>query len=205
MILLACWKDDPNKRPTMKEIVKSLQSIIFEGNNNEIDSIIQPETKKESPNSTADIACMYSKNSELFISNLIKDYNLESMDNECKHILNQAEKLFLETFDMADSINVLVDKLVELLIKTQDEGNSFNETKHFINQCISLSNRTSNDIFEWLKENQVESRYIFFLGFFYFNNINFEKNDNEAFELFLKVSEDNYPIAQVYLAKCYKF
>src|SRR3989337_1598731 len=143
----------------MLEIVKSLQSIIFGENNNEIDSVIQPETKKGLPNSTsADIACMYSKNSELYISNLIKDYNLESIDNECKHILNQAKKLFVEIFDTEDSLNIFIGKLIGLLIKTQDEGNNFNETGYFIIQCINLSNLTSNDIFKWLEENQMESK-----------------------------------------------
>jgi len=152
-----------------------------------------------SDSTSVDMACMYSNNSELFISKLIQDYNLELVDNEYKHILNQAEKLFLKIFDITDGINILIDKLIRLLIKTQDEGNSFNETKHFINQCIFLSNQTPYDIVEWLKENQVESRYIFFLGFIYFNNINFEENYKEAFKLFLKASENNYPIAQVYL------
>ena len=60
--------------------------------------------------------------------------------------------------------------MITLLIKTQDEGNSINEARHFINHCISLSNQSSNDIFEWLKENQSKSPYIFFLGFFYYND-----------------------------------
>src|SRR6266498_2498575 len=195
----------------MQEVVKSLKAIIFGENNDEIDSFIHSENKAgllkktTSYSASSDIACMHSNHSELFISKLMQEFNLELIDTEFNsQILNQAEKLFLEIFDIADSINVLIDKIIELLIKTQNEGNNFNETEHFINQCIFLSNRTSNDIFEWLKENQVESRYIFFLGFFYFSNINFEKNDKEAFKLFLKVSEDNYPIAQVYLAKCYK-
>jgi len=49
----------------------------------------------------------------------------------------------------------------------------------------------------------MESKYLFFLGFFYFNNVIIEKNKNEAFKLFLKAVK-NYPIVQVYLAKCYK-
>ena len=190
----------------MQEVVKSLKAMIFGENNDEINSIIHSANKIESIESPNDIhfdstSPMHSNNIELVLSKLIQEYNLALIDNECKHILSQAEKLFLEIFDTADSINILIDKLIELLIKTQDEGNNFNETKHFINQCISLSNQESSDIFEWLKENQLESRYIFFLGFFYFNDLNFKKNDNEAFKLFLKVSEDNYPIAQVYLAK----
>src|SRR6266542_2109406 len=184
--------------------------MIFGENNDEIDSF-NSENKAEllkkttSYSASSDIVCMHSNNSELFISKLMQEFNLELIDTEFNsQILYQAEKLFFEIYDIADSINVLVDKLIGLLIKTQDEGNDFNETEHFINQCIFLSNQTSNDIFKWLKENKVESRYIFFLGFFYFSNINFEKNDNEAFKLFLKVSEENYPIAQVYLARCYK-
>ena len=144
---------------------------------------------------------MCSKNSELFVSKLIKDYNFEYIDNECKHILDQVEKLFSETFNTKDSLNLFIDKLIRLLIKTQDEGNNFNETEYFINQCIFLSDQNSNNILKWLEGNQVKSKYIFFLGFIY---LNFEKDNDEAFKLILRASEDNYPIAQVYLAKCYK-
>ncbi|CAI2166987.1 12306_t:CDS:2 [Funneliformis geosporum] len=124
---------------------------------------------------------MHSNNSELFISRLMQDYNL---DNECNsHILSQAEQYFSETFDASDDMNVLIDKLIGLIIKTQDEGNNFNETMHFINQCIYLSNHSSSSIFEC---------------------INFEKNENKAFQLFSRASEDNYPIAQVYLKAAFK-
>ncbi len=133
-------------------------------------------------------------NFELFISKL-QDYNLESIDNDSiSHILYKAEKLFSEVFNTADSIRIFIDKLIEFLIKTQDDENNFNETKHFINQCIFLSNQFSNDIFEWLKENQVEIKYIFFLRFLLFCNINFEENSHKAFELFLKALEKNHPI-----------
>ena len=57
---------------------------------------------------------MHSNNIELSLSKLIQEYNLALIDNECKHILSQAEKLFLEIFDTADSINILIDKLIEL-------------------------------------------------------------------------------------------
>ncbi len=152
----------------MQEVVKLLKAMIFGENNNEINSIIHSENKAgllkktTSYSISSNIACMHSNNSELFISKLMQEFNLKLIDNECKHILNQAEKLFFEIYDITDSINILINKLIELLIKTQNEGNNFNETEHFINQCIFLSNRTSNDIFEWLKENQVELRYIFF-------------------------------------------
>ncbi len=177
--------------------------IFEENNNNTIHPIINTENKMELLNDIHSYStCMQSKNSELFISRLMQNYNL---DNKCKpHILSQAKKLFSEISDAADNMNVLVNKLIVLLIKAQDEGNNFNEMKHFIDQCIFHLNQKSNDIFEWLKENQIESKYLFFLGFFYFNNINFKEDKTEAFKLFLKAAKNDYPIAQVYLRECYK-
>src|SRR6266498_2998907 len=95
------------------------------------------------------------------------------------------------------------DKLIMLLIKMHDEGKDFNETKQFINNRITLSKQSMDDVFNWLKENQNESKYIFFLGFFYHNKFSLEENDGEGFVFFLKSAEDSYPIAQVYLSICY--
>ncbi|CAI2174991.1 20094_t:CDS:2 [Funneliformis geosporum] len=199
-----CWSDDSNERPTLQQVVDSLRAIISEDYDT-FQSIIHTKNKIKSQSdmhSNSASFIMYSNNSELFLSKLIQEINLESIVNERhSHILHQAEKLFLKIFDVEDSIDILIDKLIVLLIKTHDEGNDFNETKHFINQCIFLSNQNSNNIFEWLKENQVESKHVYLLGFFYFNNINFEKNNNKAFKLFLSASTNNYSIAQVYLAK----
>ncbi len=47
----------------------------------------------------------------------MQEFNLELIDIELNEI-----------YDMADNINVLINKLIELLIKTQNEGNNFNET-----------------------------------------------------------------------------
>ena len=48
-----------------------------------------------------------------------------------------------------------------------------------------------------IENNQIESKYLFFLGFFFINDINFGEDRNKAFKLFLKAAENNYPIAQV--------
>ena len=78
------------------------------------------------------------------------------------------------------------------------------ETNLFINQCIFLINQPQDNILDWLLRNQTSSQYIFFLGFLFYNGIIVEVNNNEAFKLFSKASEDNYHIAQIYLSKCYQ-
>ncbi|CAB4380858.1 unnamed protein product [Rhizophagus irregularis] len=162
----ACWEDDPTNRPTIHQVVKFLKQVIFGENNDEINSLeIKTELLQENhPQSIiSDLACMLSNNSieymlsnnsELYLSKLMLDH----LNNEINSIiLNQAEKLFSEIFNVTDNINILTDKLIMLLIKTQDEGNNIDETKLFINHCIFLSNQTSNVIFEWLKENQTNN------------------------------------------------
>ena len=111
------------------------------------------ENKKELPNESlsSDLlqASMEGNTFDLSICDLIEDYDLESIENDCNpDILVQAEKLFMEIFNSEDTTSILIDKLITLLIKTQDEGGSFIESKYFINQCITLS----NDIFNWLLE-----------------------------------------------------
>ena len=40
----------------------------------------------------------------------------------------------------------------------------FYETKRFINNCIDFSSQSIDDVFNWLKENQNESKYVFLFG-----------------------------------------
>src|SRR6266540_4084048 len=108
-----------------------------------------------------------------------------------------------EIINSTDNINILIDKLITLLIKVQDEGKNFNETKYFIKNCITISSKSIDNVLNWLKENQNESKYIFLLGFFYHNKFSLEENNSEGFVFFLKAAEDSYPIAQVYLSICY--
>ena len=65
-------------------------------------------------------------------------------------------------------------------------------------------NQNLDKLIKWLLKNQDKAQYIWFLGLFYYYSINTEENSNKAFQLFLKASEDdNFSLAQVYLAKCY--
>ena len=141
---------------------------------------------------------------DLVISDYLLNYNLDVENEIPLYILKQAEKLFNEIFDLTDNIEIVIDKLIMLLIKIQDRGYNFMETNQFISQCITISNLATSNISNWLINNQTKSQYIFFLGFLYYNGIIVEKNTNEAFKLFSKASENNYPMAQVYLSKCYQ-
>src|SRR6266542_708367 len=107
---------------------------------------------------------------------------------ESKH--DKCSPYISEIINSTDNINILTDKLIVFLIKMHNEGKDFNETKHFINKCITLSSQSMDDVFNWLKKNQNESKYIFFLGFFYHNKYTLEENRGKGFKCFLKAAED---------------
>src|SRR5204862_6669543 len=103
--------------------------------------------------------------------------------------------------------NIIVENLITSIIKKHNEGITFDYIQQLLEQRILQFKQPSNDILDWLLNNQDKPQYIYFLGVFYYYNIgnidNIDENNSKAFKLFLQASEDNYSIAQVYLAKCY--
>ena len=95
---------------------------------------------------------------------------------------------------------MFVNELITFVIKKHDEGIGFDRIKSVILQQI---NQTTSEFIKLLSQNQREPQYIWFLGLFYNYGIGTDEDSNKAFELFLKAVEDNYSIAQVYLAKHY--
>src|ERR1044072_8971879 len=113
--------DDPNKRPTMQQVVLSLKSIIFQEHHDEISSIIHAKNEELPKEKFSDsISTIDDEFDDLVISDYLLNYNLD-IDNEIPpYILKQAEKLFNEIFDLTDNIEIILDKLIIILIKIQD-------------------------------------------------------------------------------------
>src|ERR1044072_6709778 len=153
--------DDPNKRPTMQQVVLSLKSIIFQEHDDEISSIIHAKNEELSKENFSDsISTIDDEFDDLVISDYLLNYNLD-MNNEIPpYILKQAEKLFNEMFDLTDTnIEIVINKLIMLLIKIQDKkGYNFMETNQFISQCITLSNLTTSNISNWILNNQTDRK-----------------------------------------------
>ncbi|GES99064.1 kinase-like domain-containing protein [Rhizophagus clarus] len=114
---------------------------------------------------------------------------------------NLSKDSFESTFNNIN--NIIVDKLIIVIIKKHDEGYSFDQIQQLIDQKTLQFNQITNNLINWLTKNQDKSPYMWLFGLFYYYGIGIEENDKKAFELFLKAAENNYSIAQVYLAKCY--
>ncbi|CAB4479524.1 unnamed protein product [Rhizophagus irregularis] len=190
----ACWSDDPDERPSIRIVVSCLQSII----DYSIKSITN-EIEKKSLNND--------------FEGMMNDCNISTCNSASNFIIDDdltsdfvKNNLSLNLTGLTNNVEKIIDKLIEHLIRMHDEwGYTIIETKEIINQNIqNISKSLQIKIFDWLIKNQTSSRYIFFHGFLYFNEIIVKRDKGKAFELFSKASKDNYPIAQVYLGKMYK-
>ncbi|GBB89765.1 hypothetical protein RclHR1_16560006 [Rhizophagus clarus] len=116
-----------------------------------------------------------------------------------------SDRASLSSINLIESIyGAVADKLISYIIKKHDRGITFDQVQQLISKKILQLNQNVNDLIDWLSKNQDKSQYIWFLGLFYYNNIVIKENNSvKAFELFLKAANNNYSIAQIYLAKCY--
>ena len=140
-----------------------------------------------------------SQNQKSTQSDMMDYENISS--NAIFQISNSSKDSFESMFNNIN--NIIVDKLITIIIKYHDRGINFDQIEHLIEQPISQLNQTVDDLLNWLIKNQNTSQYIWFLGLFYYYNIGINENGSKAFKLFLKAADNNYSIAQVYLAKCY--
>ncbi|GBC32855.2 kinase-like domain-containing protein [Rhizophagus irregularis DAOM 181602=DAOM 197198] len=66
-------------------------------------------------------------------------------------------------------------------------------------------NITSQEIYNWLIDNQNNLDSNFLLGYFNYYGIEISDNIIQAFNLFIKASEQDHTLAQVYVGLCYEF
>ncbi|CAB4387584.1 unnamed protein product [Rhizophagus irregularis] len=128
--------------------------------------------------------------------------NLNSNQSSTSIQTNLSKDSSDSRFDIVN--DSFVDKLITFIIEKHDKGYTFDQIQQLIDQITLQSNQIIiNDLINWLINNQDKADYIWLFGLFYYYGIGVEEDDNKAFELFSEAAENNYSIAQIYLAKCY--
>ncbi|UZO08257.1 uncharacterized protein OCT59_028515 [Rhizophagus irregularis] len=208
-IYTECWKHEPDERPNMQEVVSILRSIILLDQHHIIEDYNDNNIKEKEDSLLR--KSLDSINDDLFLDNILDainygDTSLRSIQStiiDDDSIQTKSRNSFDSTF-INNINNIFVDKLISVIIKKHDSGYTFDQIQELINQKILQLNQITNNLVKWFKENQDKSKYIWFFGLFYYYDIEIEENNSiKAFELFSKAADDNYSIAQVYLAKCY--
>ncbi|CAB4479518.1 unnamed protein product [Rhizophagus irregularis] len=196
----ACWKNDPNERPSIQQVVLCLKSMIKQDINEEKNSTKFIKNVIEKEPSNEDFDNMMDNDYNFFIGD---DFSNSLIDDDFDLNMNDIiqNNLLIDVTD-SDDVGKIIDKLIDHLIKLHDElGYGFAGAKQIIEQNIKFINQPLDDILDWLNDNQISSKYIFFHGFLYFNGIIVKGDEDKAFASFSKASKDNYSMAQVYLCK----
>ncbi|RGB36917.1 kinase-like domain-containing protein [Rhizophagus diaphanus] len=188
-----CWDGEPDKRPTIGQVVKSLKeimntkSISITGNQQEINptNIITSSNASSASNSyNGDIFQNFNRPNE-------KDILISITTNE-------------QSISSKKNLKIIINEIVENITELFNEGNDAH--KYITNYFNSNShNIKSQEIYNWLIDNQNDLDSIFLLGYFNYIGIETSENLNQAFNLFIKASEQDHTLGQFYVGLCYEF
>ncbi|CAI2182962.1 17090_t:CDS:2, partial [Funneliformis geosporum] len=140
------------------------------------------------------------------ITDINKDLLLDKIPNIIESRCNSGYKIDITATEKGSYLSddeLAANEFIVFIIRKHDEGITIEQIQQLINQQILKLKHDIQGLKKWLLKNQNKSQYIWFLGLFYYYSIGVNEDHNKALKLFLKAAEDNYPIAQVYLAKCY--
>ncbi|CAB4444294.1 unnamed protein product [Rhizophagus irregularis] len=179
-----CWNGEPNKRPSIHEVVDRLRKFIPNPiyQQNDVSNQINPMPSINLiPNSTGN-----SLHEEL--SQLAKNFN-RTNTNEI-YIMSK------------NDLNIIVNEIVDLIYKETNKGSvAMQHVLDYIN-----NHSTDSIIFHnWLLCNQNNANSIFLLGYLKFCGIGTIEIKAKAFILFIDASKHDHALAQFYVGICYQF
>ncbi|UZO03058.1 uncharacterized protein OCT59_023471 [Rhizophagus irregularis] len=192
-----CWNCEPDDRPNMDQVIAKLKAIITKSN------VIMEDYYQTDIN--------YELNPQLSINN--QNYNLDLPHENLSQNIQNFDKI--NTKEMGpiiqnisksifeEDLSIIVDELVDLYFKKANEGKEEMIRRQAIFNCIDNYKLNSQEIYNWLINNQKKSNYIYLLGYFNYQGIEVESNKLKAFELYKKASDLNNSAAQYDLINMY--
>ncbi|PKK59939.1 hypothetical protein RhiirC2_794065 [Rhizophagus irregularis] len=175
-IYKACWEDDPDERPSIKQVVSYLKSInqdINEETNS--NKFVKNEIKRETLNEDFDYIMM---DDDLIID---EDFLNSIIQND----------LLINITD-SDDVEKIIDKLIVHLIKMHDEFGYGKGIDQDLNKAVYWYKKAA--------ENGYEAAY-YCLGKCHQDGIDIEKDEVKAFEYYKKSAEKEY-LNEIYIIGC---
>ncbi|EXX50180.1 uncharacterized protein OCT59_023942 [Rhizophagus irregularis] len=173
-----CWNNEPNKRPTMRQVIYKLRAMVtkstqlFNSSN-----VIRSDTND----------C------------LLYGYGKLSHMIEIEPTIQQIHENIFE-----EDLSIIIDKFVNIYFKEINEGIEESVCREsafgYIDDCkISIQ-----EIYHWLLINQDCSNSIYLLGYFNYHGIVTDINKEKALELYEKAAVLENNMAQLKLVYMYK-
>ncbi|POG67587.1 kinase-like domain-containing protein, partial [Rhizophagus irregularis DAOM 181602=DAOM 197198] len=179
-----CWKPEPDERPIMSKVVKSLSSMILENNS-----------------STNNYQTIDSKmNNNIKIPSNVNDLLYGGLSQVIQNIEISANEIIESLAILKEKFSIIVDEIVNLISKNLNEGKEGKEVKEIVIDYLDNNNINLKVTYDLLLNNQNSSNSIFLLGYFdYYGIIIEDINYEKAYSSFVKSLEKNNLLSQYYL------
>src|SRR5436190_6045201 len=122
------------------------------------------------------------------LSQVIQNLNTEDL----KDTIKPKSREVIEKNLFKKDLNIAVNEIVDLIFKVTNEGKEWKKCKQCIFDYLNDQNITSQQIYNWLLNNQNNPNSMFLLGYFNYCGIEISKNHKETFDLFINASKQNH-------------
>ncbi|POG65711.1 uncharacterized protein OCT59_024378 [Rhizophagus irregularis] len=195
-IYTKCWEGEPDNRPTTYQVVDLLKAMITKTDIiTENPPLLNEQEFSEIHLNTNNLE------SQGELSQLIQNFdkmNTKEIDNRA--VSNKQVKLPTEK-----DFNRIVDETNDLIFKLYNKEIEWYLVKEQVIEYFNKYNTNSQEIYNWLSNNQNNSISIFLLGYFNYLGIKTSRNYEKAFKLFINASEKYHILAQSFVGECYRY
>ncbi|GBC02719.1 hypothetical protein RclHR1_04780006 [Rhizophagus clarus] len=184
-----CWNNEPNNRPTINQLVTKLNTIVSNFQHNNFNLNVPLSSKQ-----------LLKPNIE--ISEYINDNN--NLHEKICQIIQNFSRINMKELEPSISLKNTLDIMINEIILLLDDTGSERE-KHIIDDYCNNHSTTSQEIYDWLLNNQDKSNSVFLLGLFNYLGIETNIDRAKAFILYQKAANSGNIYGMCSLGSCYEF
>ncbi|GET04735.1 kinase-like domain-containing protein [Rhizophagus clarus] len=135
------------------------------------------------------------------LSQLIENFDkINTKEIDSIEILSEQGNISIEK-----DINIIVDEINDLISTLLNKGFLGHLVKQQVIDYFNDHNMNSQEIYNWLLDNQISANSIFLFGYFNYYEIGTSIDYKKAFNLFINASKQDHILAQFFVGDCYLY
>uniref|UniRef100_U9US91 Protein kinase domain-containing protein n=1 Tax=Rhizophagus irregularis (strain DAOM 181602 / DAOM 197198 / MUCL 43194) TaxID=747089 RepID=U9US91_RHIID len=197
-----CWDGEPDNRPTIDQVAERLKAMITKTSmiteNLQIKSSLQLSDEQDINPANVNTTSIVSNSYHGKLSQIQK---FDKMNTKEIISLSTNEQIINESILSEKNLSK-INEIVEFIFRLTKVGENPYE---YIFDYFDRRDIKSQEIYNWLIDNQNNLDSIFLLGYFNYVGIETSKNPNQAFNLFIEASKKDHILAHYFVVSCYQF
>ncbi|GET03246.1 kinase-like domain-containing protein [Rhizophagus clarus] len=129
--------------------------------------------------------------------------NNNSESKTAKEIDSIATSSKQENLSAEKYFSMIIDEIYDFIYKLLNKGIDRKFEKQKVIEYFNDHNINSQEIYNWLLNNQISANSIFLFGYFNYHGIIASENYDEALSLFICALAQDHKLAQYFIGECY--